>query len=148
MLVNRVFMLTCSCHNSESNAAHASCPMWVTSHKSIKLAVCEQPVQTLAEIGLRGTLLLRCQSRGSLTKIRAGRLNERLHGCDDTVRGLSLQGLSLEGLHNIVEDLCGLREHSLVLSRGESVAFSSVLCVAQGGLTVRSVEQGRHMRMV
>lgn len=90
--------------------------MWIPFHKSIKLTIYERPSQPLAEVGLRSTLLLWCQSRGSLAKIGAGRLDQSLHGCDNAVRGLSLQSFGLQGLHNVVEDLCGLREHSLVLS--------------------------------
>ena len=57
------------------------------------------------------------KGRRGLTKVGAGSLDERLDGGDDAGGGLTLEGLGLEGLDDVVEDLSGLGEDGLVLSR-------------------------------
>lgn len=84
-------------------------------------ARCKRPFsrfrnQLLTEVGLCGALLLRCQCRSGLCKVRVGGLDEGLDGGDYAGCGLALESLGFESLDNEGKDLCGLGEDGLILS--------------------------------
>lgn len=83
------------------------------------------PSRNLAKIHLHGTLLVSRKRGGHLSEIGIGGLHKGLHGGNDVLGDLALEGLCFQGLDNGDEGSRGVTGDSRILSSARSVRNKS-----------------------
>ena len=80
----------------------------------------------LREIAADGRLVLRAHTSKNLVRVQACRLHQSLRGIGHSTGGLALEGLGIQRLYNVPENLACVGHHRRVLSGYVSCFLFSV----------------------